>query len=667
MAKPQATARRPQGPARPPRRRGGITWLLLLALACSGAEPETPALRREASEWASYGGDPGGQRYAVLDEITPRNVGDLEPAWTFHTGDVSDGGGAAAEGSAFELTPILADGLLFGCSPFNRVFALDPATGELRWRFDPEIDLSARYANQLVCRGVAHWRDSLAAPGSPCATRVFTATNDARLIALDAATGRRCEAFGRGGEIQLQPDAGETVRKGEYQVTSPPALIRDRVVVGSAVSDNQRTDAPSGVVRAFDARSGAELWAWDLAPPGFDPEREPTSRAGHALGTPNVWAPMSVDPERDLVFVPTGNAANDYYRGERAEANHYGSSVVALRGGTGQVAWHFPTVHRDLWDYDVPAQPTLTAISRDGAMVPAVVQATKMGLLFVLHRETGEPLHPVEERPVPQEGAPGERLSPTQPFPVRPPPLVRHRLARDDAWGLTVWDRNACRDLIGSLRSEGIYTPPSLQGSVAVPGNAGGSNWGGIAVHPERGIAIVNLIELAFGVRLVPRERYEAARSQLAGETAEQRGTPFALHRFRLLSPLGLPCNPPPWGTLAAVDLAAGEILWQVPLGTVRDVAPVPIPLRLGVPSLGGPVVTSSGVVFIAATMDDYLRAFDLASGEELWRARLPAGGQATPMLYRVGRRPYVVVAAGGHARAGTRLGDSLVAFSLPD
>ncbi len=640
---------------------------LAVGVACGGGGSEERAQRRDASEWPAYGGDRGGQRYAVLDEITPENVGALEEAWTFHTGDVSDGTGEITATSAFELTPILVEGLLYGCTPFNRVFALDPASGERRWLFDPEIDLSARYANQLVCRGVAHWRDVGAAPGSPCASRIFTATNDARLLALDAATGLRCQDFGTGGEIPLQPAAGETRWDGEYQVTSPPAILGDRVVVGSAVSDNHRTTAPSGVVRAFDARSGRELWAWDLAPPGFDPAREPTSPAGHALGTPNVWAPMSVDPGRDLVFVPTGNAANDYYRGERADANHYGSSVVALRGASGEVAWHFATVHRDLWDYDVPAQPTLTRIAHDGGSAPAVVQATKMGLLFVLHRETGEPLHPVEERPVPQDGAPGEQLSPTQPFPVRPPPLVRHALTSADAWGLTVWDRNACRDLVSSLRSEGIYTPPTVAGSVAIPGNAGGANWGGVAVHPERQVAVVNVIELPFGVRLVPRERYDDQRSELHGEFAPPSGTPFALHRFRLLSPLGLPCNPPPWGSLAAVDLAAGEILWQVPLGTVRDIAPVPLPLPFGVPSLGGPAITSSGVVFIAAAMDDYLRAFDLGSGQELWRARLPAGGQATPMLYRVGRRPYVVVAAGGHARAGTRLGDALVAFSLPD
>jgi quinoprotein glucose dehydrogenase len=347
--------------------------------------------------------------------------------------------------------------------------------------------------------------------------------------------------------------------------------------------------------------------------------------------------------------------------------NHYGSSVVALRGSSGEIVWHFQTVHNDLWDYDVPAQPTLTSLRSEGVEVPVVVQATKMGLLFVLHRETGEPVIPVEERPVPQGGAPGEVLSPTQPFPVRPPPLVPHTLSPDEGWGFTPWDRARCRELLASLRYEGVYTPPSLQGSLHYPGNGGGSNWGGVAVHPERQLAVANVNNFPFGVQLVPREDFEAARiAGAAGdEFAPQRGTPYALRRFRAFSPFGAPCNPPPWGTLAAVDLARGEIVWQVALGTLRDLTPLPLMIRLGVPNLGGPIVTSSGLVFIAAAVDDYLRAFDLSTGEELWRGRLPAGGQATPMTYSIGSQPYVVIAAGGHARGGSRLGDAVVAFTL--
>ena len=646
---------------------------LLLIAALAGAAP-APAAETEAPPagaaqgWSSYGGDPGGQRFVRDASITPANVDKLELAWRFRTGDVSDGRGDIPSTTAFQNTPIHLDGVLYLCSPFNRVFALDAASGETLWSFDPKIDLSRRYANQLICRGVAHWRDGQADAAATCAERIFTATNDARLIALDARTGRPCADFGVAGEVDLNPAAGPQRWRGEYQVTSPPAIAGDRVVVGSAISDNDRIHAPSGLVRGFDARTGAERWAWDLAPPGFEKTSENVSGEGHALGTPNVWAPMSVDTQRDLVFLPTGNASPDYYRGERSDMNHYGSSVVALRASTGERVWHFQTVHNDLWDFDVPAQPTLTHVVRDGRRVPVVIQATKMGMLFVLHRETGEPVFAVEERPVPQDGAPGEVLSPTQPFPVKPAPLVRHELSPDDAWGLTFWDRGRCRGLLEALRNDGIYTPPTVQGSVMYPGNAGGSNWGGVAVHPERQVVVANVMDAPWMVRLVPRDEFQAEREAHPGkEVSPQSGSPFGMRRELLMSPLGLPCSPPPWGTLAAIDLADGEILWQVPFGTVRDVAPVPIPLNWGVPSLGGPLITQSGLIFIGAAFDDYLRAYDLDTGEELWKARLPAGGQATPMMYERDGRPYLVIAAGGHARGGTTLGDTVVAYTLPD
>lgn len=655
---------------------------LLFALAvgwvCTACEPATPppvpAQERIASGWSAYGGDPGGARYVGAREITPENVADLEVAWVYHTGDVSDGSGEWTSTTAFEATPILAAGRLVVCTPMNRVIALDPVTGAEHWTLDPEIDRSRRYANQLTCRGVAAWRDSAAGAGAICEERIFTATNDGRLIALDTVTGLPCADFGVGGEIDLAADVGETKWLGEFQVTSPPVVTDDVVIVGSAVSDNQRLDAPSGVVRAFDARSGRLRWAWDLAPPGAFGESLPRSRAGYALGTPNVWAPMSVDLERDLVFLPTGNAAPDYYRGDRAEMNHFGSSVIALRASTGELVWRFQTVHNDLWDFDVPAQPTLTTVMRDGRAVPAVVQATKMGFLFVLDRETGVPLFPVEERPVPQDGAPGEVLAATQPFPVRPPPLSRQGLEPADAWGVTPFDRGWCRDRIAGLRHDGPYAPPTLHGTVMFPGNGGGSNWGGVAVDPERQLVVANTMDLPWVVSLLPPEDFARARAENPGvEISEQKGARFAMRRDILLSPLGLPCNAPPWGSLAVVDLKSGAIRWQVPLGTVRDIAPVPIPIRWGVPNLGGPLTTASGLVFIAATMDDYLRAFDVETGDELWKARLPAGGQATPMSYRAqtGAGPdstaqFVVIAAGGSNRAGTRLGDSLIAFALP-
>jgi quinoprotein glucose dehydrogenase len=645
-----------------------------LAVGCGSAgEPFTPAPDAPVTEWIDYGGDRGGLRYSPLADVTPANVTGLEIAWVHHSQDASDGQRNVRSTTAYELTPIFVDGTLFACSPFNRVFALDPETGEERWVFDPEIDLSVGYANQLICRGVSTWRDPEHTFGKPCGRRIFTATNDARLIALDAATGLPCKDFGasegRPGEVDLTSGVGERRWPGEYQVTSPPAVLGERVIVGSAVSDNDRVDAPSGVVRAFDVRTGELLWAWNSVPPDFA-LREMDQREGvsWALGTANVWAPMSVDEGRDLVFVPTGNTSPDYYGGLREGVDYYASSVVALRGGTGEVAWHYQTVHHDVWDYDVPAQPTLATVRTPQGDVDAVVQATKMGHVFVLDRDTGEPIFPVEERPVPQGGVAGEHLSPTQPFPLKPPPLGGRALTADDAWGLTPFDEGGCRDQAEALRYEGIYTPPSLEGTIAYPGNAGGTNWGGLAVDPERQMLVVNTSNIPFVITLFPAEEVEARRAANPGvEIARQNGTPFGLRRERLSSALGLPCSPPPWGSLWGIDLSTGDVKWEVHPGSVRDIAPVPIPWEPGVPAFGGPLVTGGGLVFFAGTMDDYLRAFDVETGQELWRGRLPAGGQATPMTYRArtGGAQYIVIAAGGHGRAGTTIGDALVAFRL--
>jgi quinoprotein glucose dehydrogenase len=651
--------------------------LLPIALAAAGAlaclpsapdpGPAGPAAPRVATEWPSYGGDPGGSRFFASGALTPGNVARLEVAWTYHTRDL-EGAAERKSRAAFQNTPLLVDGTLFVCTPRNRVIALDPATGAERWRFDPEIPLDGRYANQMVCRGVATWLDGAAPAAAPCRRRILTATNDARLFALDAATGAPCADFAGGAAIDLNPAAGPQRWRGEYQVTSPPAVVGDLVVVGSAISDNQRMDAPSGVIRAFDVRTGAQRWARDLAPEGLARTAANASEAGYALGTPNAWAPFAVDAGRDLVFVPTGNPMLDYWRGDRHAMDAYGSSVLAIRGRTGELAWHFQTVHHDVWDYDVPAQPLLATVVRDGAEVPVVVQTTKMGMLFVLHRETGVPIFPVEERPVPQDGVPDDALSPTQPFPVRPPPLVPHAVGPDDAWGLLGFDRWICRKRIEERRHGPIYTPPTTQGTVIVPGNAGGSNWGGIAAHPGRRIVVANVMNLPFLVRLVPREEMPGVieRRDEGDEIAPQDGAPYGLTRDTFLGPLGVPCTKPPWGTLAAVDLDRGEILWQRPLGTVADLVHLPIYWELGTPNLGGPIVTGGGLVFIGAAMDDFLRAFDLASGAELWRGRLPAGGQATPKGYEVEGRPFVVIAAGGHERGGKPIGDSIVAFSLP-
>jgi len=625
---------------------------------------------RAAVAWPAYGGDAGGTRYAALRDITRDNVGCLEPAWTYHTGAHPKSRGDHPSSLASEVTPILVDETLYLCTPYNRVIALDPETGAERWSYDPGLDLDGSYGNQLVCRGVSSWLDATRAEGARCRRRIFTATNDARLIALDGADGTPCPDFGTAGIVDLNPDAGPQEWRGEYQVTSPPAIAGETVIVGSAVADNQRADAPSGVVRGYDARTGELHWAWDLRPPDFVPTPDNTTKAGYALATPNSWAPMAVDAERNLVFVPTGNPAPDYFHGD-TNLTWYGSSVVALRASTGEIVWRYQTVHRDLWDFDVSAQPTLFTLRREGREIPALVQATKMGFLFVLHRETGEPLFPVEERPVPQIMVAGERLSPTQPFPLKPPPLVPISLTPDEAWGFTPWDRGACRDKLEALRFEGMYTPPTLEGTLMMPGNAGGSNWGGVAVDEKRQRLVANTQSLPWAVTLIPRDDAAATtfeRDEFA-ELAPMRGTPYVMARSLVMSPIGVPCNPPPWGALAAVDLAAGELSWQVPLGTLRDIAPVPLPLEIGVPNLGGPLLTESGLVFIAAAFDYYLRAYDAETGEELWKGRLPTGGIATPMSYRTreGGRQYVVIAAMGYGRAGIPVDDALIAFALPD
>ncbi|HKJ24902.1 MAG TPA: pyrroloquinoline quinone-dependent dehydrogenase, partial [Myxococcota bacterium] len=570
--------------------------------------------------------------------------------------------------TAYQATPILDDGTLFLCSPLNRVFAVDAETGEERWVYDPEVD-GALWTRR--CRGVSLFRDPGAAPGAACARRILTSTLDARLVALDAATGAPCAGFGDGGTVDLRRGLGPH-RDGDFEPTSLPAVVGDVVVVGAAVVDGQRVDPPSGVVRGYDVRSGALRWAFDPAPPGWAPLPPDENGPRYRRGTPNAWGVFSVDPERDLVFLPMGNPAPDFYRGPgvREETDYYGSSVVALRGATGEVAWHFQTVHHDLWDYDVAAPPALIDLEIEGRRVAAVAQATKTGFLFLLDRETGAPLFPVEERPVPVEGPLSEWLSPTQPFPTHPPPLHPTTLGPDDAWGLTPWDRGRCRDEIARLHADGIFTPPSLEGNVLFPGVAGGTNWGGLAFDPGRQIAVMNSSRVANSQRLVPREEAR----QLTPDPPlrivfRQRGTPYAVEQGVLVSPLGIPCTAPPWGTLLGVDLERGEVLWEVPFGTTRGRAPWPFWIPFGMPSMGGPIVTASGLVFIGAAMDGYLRAYDTTTGEELWRHHLPAGGQAGPMTYRL--RPdgkqYVVIAAGGHGTLGTELGDALVAFALRD
>ena len=646
-----------------------MQWVAMLACAMSAhAAP---------FEWTAYGGDGNGQRHAPLARITPRNVGRLEPAWSFRTGELGQGFDRAGDALTFEATPLLIGDTLYFDTATGIAFALDAATGAERWRFDARVDRGRDYS-EMTSRGVAWWRDAAAAPGAACAQRIVFATIDARLLAIDAKTGRRCSGFGSNGEVALSRDVRLIERRlGNYEVTSPPAIAGDVAIVGSSIGDNGGTDLELGVVRAFDLRSGHELWHWDPIPrtarmpsDAANPEfGEIDAQQARWTGAANAWAPFAVDAERGLVFIPTGSASPDFFGGERPGNGQWADSLVALRAATGEFVWGRQLVHHDLWDYDTASQPMLVELDRDGRKIPAVVQLTKTGQVFVFDRETGEPVFPIEERAVPQDAAAGETPSPTQPFSSLPPLVSHAPVTPADAWGLTFWDRGACRDQIAALHSEGIFTPPSLAGTIERPGYAGGSNWGGGAWDPERHLLIANVMDLPFVVTLIPRakldEEYDAGRYK-GWEFARMTGTPYAMRRRLLQSPLGTPCTAPPWGKLVALDLATGKIAWSRPLGTSRDKAPWPFWYIDGAPNMGGPLTTAGGLTFVGATTDNFLRAFDTASGAKLWEMRLPAGAQATPMSYEAGGRQFVVVAAGGHAKLGTTRGDYVLAFALP-
>jgi quinoprotein glucose dehydrogenase len=653
--------------------RGVGRLLACLTLAAVAANAEAPA----TADWPVTEGAPGGGRYTPLTDITWSNVASLRVAWTYHHGDywkTSFPPPQKERSSAFESTPIVVDGRLFFTTPRNRVIALDPETGRELWTFDPKLERGGVYANMWINRGVAYWRDPRG--GRLCAARVFLATLDARLIALDAATGRLCPDFGANGTVNLLDGIAPVYDPREYNVTSPGTVVGDVIVVGSSIADILRPDSPPGDVRAFDVRTGELRWTFHTIPhegePGFE-----TWETGTALsGAANVWSTITADLARGWIFLPVSTPTPDFYGGDRPGANLFSDSVVALEARTGRMIWHFQTVHHDLWDYDLAAPPVLVTVQRDGRARDAVAQATKHGFVFVLDRATGEPLFPVEERPAPESDVPGERAWPTQPVPVAPPPLVPQRLDESELYAFSPAHLAACRERLAALRNDGLFTPPSLRGSILYPFTGGGANWSGASFDPERQLLVVPV-----------QNRVHIVQLEDVGERATGGGSgvrPLSGFGFRTLywlfrgrgtgdryriHPLdgrvvfehdGVPCNRPPWGRLVAVDLARGEIAWSAST-SVDDADP-------GSNGYGPALVTASGLVFHGGTRAPVLRVHDVRTGARIATFDLPAGLHAGPISYKLAPdgKQFLVVAAGGHIGVGSPLGDAVIAYTLP-
>ena len=682
---------------------GGYLWGGLLAIAMAAGfwgmfQPHAsvsptgdgPALTqvdpaKAQKNWAHYGNDEGGSRFVALDQINRSNVAKLVPVWTYHTGDValSDGNGAEDQ-----MTPLQVGDKVFICTPHNNVIALDADSGKQLWK----NEINAKSAVWQRCRGLAYFDATAtvaqptdgstpAAPvtvpaGANCQRRLLTNTIDARLIAVDADTGEFCKGFGNNGQVDLKAGLGK-VPDSYYQLSSAPLMAGTTVVVGGRVADNVQTDMPGGVIRGFDVVTGEMRWAFDPGNP--EDKKAPAADSTYVRSTPNSWAPMSYDPAMNTVFLPMGSSSTDIYGVERTQLDHtYGASVLALNTTTGEQKWVYQTVHNDLWDFDLPMQPSLIDFTRkDGSKVPAVVIGTKAGQIYVLDRHTGQPLTEVKEVPVKPSNIPNEPYSPTQPKSVGMPQIGAQTLTESDMWGATPFDQLLCRISFKKMRYDGLYTAPGTDVSLSFPGSLGGMNWGSLSTDPVHGFIFVNDMRLGLWSQMVPQQK--DAKASSGGEALNTgmgavplKGTPYAVNKNRFLSVAGIPCQAPPFGTLTAIDMKTQKIAWQVPVGTVQDTGPMGIKMHMqlpiGMPTLGGTLSTQGGLIFIAGTQDYYLRAFNSANGEEAWKARLPVGSQGGPMTFvspKTGKQ-YIVITAGG-ARQSADRGDYVIAYGLPD
>ncbi|WDS35007.1 membrane-bound PQQ-dependent dehydrogenase, glucose/quinate/shikimate family [Pseudoxanthomonas sp.] len=649
-----------------------------------GLTPVDPAHAQK--DWAAYGNTAGGSRFAALDQINRGNVKDLKVAWTYHTGDVaiSDGNGAEDQN-----TPLQVGDKLFVCTPHNNVIALDAATGKQLWK----REINAKASVWQRCRGLAYFDADAplqqptlagASPVTPvvladnasCRRRLLNNTIDGRLIAIDADTGALCEGFGQHGQVDLKAGLGDAPDP-FYQLTSAPTMAGTTVVVGGRVADNVQADMPGGVIRGFDVITGAQRWAFDPGNP--DDKAAPVDGKTYVRSTPNSWAPMSYDPAMNTVFMPMGSSSTDLYGAKRTGLDHrFGASITALDATTGNVKWVYQTVHNDLWDFDLPMQPSLIDFpNQDGGSTPAVVIGTKAGQIYVLDRATGKPLTDVQETPVKGSDITGEQYSFTQPRSVGMPQIGVGPLTESGMWGATPIDQMMCRIAFKQMRYEGLYTAPGTDKSLSFPGSLGGMNWGSLSVDPVHGYIFANDMRLGLWVQMIPQQQDSVAAASSGGEAVNTgmgavplKGTPYAVNKNRFMSVLGVPCQAPPYGSLTAINLKTRQIAWQVPVGTVEDTGPMGIkmhlPMQIGMPTLGGTLSTQGGLLFIAGTQDYYLRAFDTANGRELWKGRLPVGSQGGPMTYTQHGKQYIVITAGG-ARQSPDRGDAVIAYALPE